>query len=347
MRIAITTAQVPFIKGGAELMTANLHKALETNGHHVEVVSMPFVFNNINGIMENMDCWANQDLDRYDIGSVDRVICLKFPTYYLNHHHKIVWLMHQHRSVYDLWDTPFGDSSSNLKACALREKIHDMDSRDLGAAAEIFTISKTVSKRLRLYNNIASEPIYQPSPLAEFLGPGDQNPYILCPSRLEGLKRQNLLIQAAAHCKSPCVILIAGTGSMGPSLQKMIDELDLGRKVRLLGYVADDELVSLYRNSLGVFFAPFDEDYGFVTLEAMQSAKPVITCNDSGGPLEFVVDGETGFVVEPDPAAVAEKIDSLYADRGRAREIGMNAFHAYSALGLSWNNIVQTLLRQN
>ena len=40
--------------------------------------------------------------------------------------------------------------------------------------------------------------------------------------------------------------------------------------------------------ALGVIFPPLDEDYGYVTLEAMLAAKPVITCTDSGGPLEFV-----------------------------------------------------------
>lgn len=346
MRIAITTAQVPFIRGGAELMTANLRSALEKNGHHVEIVSMPFVFNSMSAIMENMDCWAKQDFDRFDIGYIDTVICLKFPTYYLNHHNKIVWLMHQHRGVYDLWDTSYGNSSLDAESYAMRNKIIEMDTRNLSNANKIYTISKTVSRRLQFFNNVASEALYQPSPLADYLGPGDQNPYILCPSRLEGLKRQDLLIKAAARCKSPCVILIAGTGSMGPSLQQMIDEFDLQHKVRLLGFVSDNELIGLYRNSLGVFFAPFDEDYGFVTLEAMQSAKPVITCVDSGGPLEFVTDGETGYVVAPEPDAIAEAIDALYADRTRAREVGMNAFHAYNALGLSWDRVVHTLLDQ-
>lgn len=296
--------------------------------------------------MENMNSWEKQDFDRFDIGDIDKVICLKFPTYYLSHHDKIVWLMHQHRGVYDLWDTPYGNNSSDAESHAMRNMIIEMDTRHLKNSKKIHTISKTVSNRLLRFNNVESESLYQPSPLADYLGPGDQNPYLLCPSRLEGVKRQDLLIRAAAFCKTPCVILIAGTGSMGPSLQKMIDDLNLRHRVHLLGYVSVSELVTLYRNALGVFFAPFDEDYGFVTLEAMQSAKPVITCSDSGGPLEFVVDGETGYVIEPVPELVAEKIDILYADRIKARDVGMNALHAYNALDLDWDNIVKTLLNQ-
>jgi len=68
-------------------------------------------------------------------------------------------------------------------------------------------------------------------------------------------------------------------------------------------------MVKLYSNALAVFFAPIDEDYGFITLEAMQSGNLVITCNDSGGPLEFITDGRNGFVLEPNPEVIAEKID--------------------------------------
>ena len=344
MKIAITTTQVPFIHGGAEFMTQNLYKALVDDGHQVEVISMPFVFNSKSRIKENMDSWGKQNFNHFDIGNIDKVICLKFPTYYLQHPNKTVWLMHQHRSVYDLWNTPHGDVSTDSAACRLRDDIIQQDMHSLGETVKNYTISKTVSARLRKYNNIDSEHLYQPSPLFNLLRPGEQNPYIFCPSRLEGLKRQELLIRAAAKCKTPCVFLIAGTGTLAGYLQGLIGELNIGHKVRLLGHVSESELVNLYRNSLGVFFAPINEDYGFVTLEAMQSAKPIITCTDSGGPLEFVIDSETGYVVEPDPVTIAEKIDFLYHNRTKAKNMGMNGFNAYNALNLSWDNVVAKLL---
>ena len=344
MKVAIATVQVPFIRGGAELMTENLCHNLKAKGHQVEVISIPFVFNNKNTIKDNMEYWKKQDFNHFDSGSVDTVICLKFPAYYLQHPNKVLWLMHQHRSVYDLWDTPYGDSSTDSTACALRKDIIQDDTRSLSSSTKNYTISKTVSNRLKQYNNIDSEPLYQPSPLSKILKPGNQDPYIFYPSRLEGLKRQELLIRAAAHCNTPCNILIAGTGSMSSILQHLINELQLQRRVRILGHVDTQELVSLYSNSLGVFFAPINEDYGFVTLEAMQSAKPVITCKDSGGPLEFVIDGETGYIVDPVPEQVAEKIDALYRDRNEAKNIGMNAYDTYNKMGLSWDNVANKLL---
>ncbi len=75
----------------------------------------------------------------------------------------------------------------------------------------------------------------------------------------------------------------------------------------------DDELIDLYAGALAVVYPPFDEDFGYVTLEAFLARKPVITCTDSGGPNEFVVDGVNGFVCAPNPEALAAAIDQLAA----------------------------------
>ena len=57
-----------------------------------------------------------------------------------------------------------------------------------------------------------------------------------------------------------------------------------------------------------VCFPAQDEDYGFVTVEAFASGKPVVTCSDSGGPLEFVHDGVEGLVSAPTPEALASRL---------------------------------------
>jgi glycosyltransferase involved in cell wall biosynthesis len=104
-------------------------------------------------------------------------------------------------------------------------------------------------------------------------------------------------------------------------------------------------MVKLYSNALAVFFAPIDEDYGFITLEAMQSGNLVITCNDSGGPLEFITDGRNGFVLEPSPEVIAEKIDYLTNNKVQAKNMGLQAAFDYKSLNLSWDRIIDTLLQ--
>jgi glycosyltransferase involved in cell wall biosynthesis len=255
--------------------------------------------------------------------------------------------MHQHRSVYELFDTAYGESSRNPAAVILRNEILKRDTDALNSAKGIFTISKRVSERMALYNGVSSQPLYQPSRLTGRLKAGEQLPYIFFPSRIEALKRQELLIRAVQHLHSPCAIIIAGEGGERQNLVNLVEKLGIPNRVRFLGRIEDDELISFYSNALGVFFGPYEEDYGFITLEAMQSSKPVITCTDSGGPLEFVLNGETGYVVEPSPAAVAHAVDELYFNRKRAKQMGQEALQHYDQLDICWENVVSKLLNEN
>ena len=86
----------------------------------------------------------------------------------------------------------------------------------------------------------------------------------------------------------------------------------------------DREVVEHYASCLGVFYAPYDEDYGYVTVEAFKAAKPVITTADAGGVLEFVEDGINGSISPPDaPKEIAARIDQLYRDREKAHFLGL------------------------
>ena len=91
-----------------------------------------------------------------------------------------------------------------------------------------------------------------------------------------------------------------------------------------------------------VYFAPFDEDYGYVTLEAFLSGKTVITTNDSGGPLEFVRDGANGLVCEPDPAALAVAMNQVAADRELAARLGDAGLQV--ARAITWDGVIEQLL---
>ena len=111
-----------------------------------------------------------------------------------------------------------------------------------------------------------------------------------------------------------------------------------------LGKTPHDSMLQHYKNCMAVFFGPFDEDYGYVTLEAMQAAKPVITCTDSGGPLEFVDHNETGFIVSPCAEEIAEVIDRLSSNSNLAKKFGCFALEKYNSLDLSWSRVVEALV---
>ncbi len=345
MRIAIATVQVPFIRGGAENLAEGLINALREHGHEAELITTPFRFGPTDQVLRTMDVWTTEDFSKLDIGYIDKVICLKFPTYYLQHPNKIVWLLHQHRSVYELFGTAFGVSATDESCLKLRENILTRDTEAIRHIPNVYTIAGRVSERLLKYNGLKSIPLYHPPMYAERFYCAEQQPYIFFPSRLEKLKRQELLIKALALVKAPVIVIIAGDGGEYHNLQAVIETLGLESRVKLIGRISEEEMLCWYANAMGVFFGPYDEDYGYITLEAMLSAKPVITCTDSGGPMEFVINNETGYIVEPNEQAVAEAIDRLYFNRNQAAEMGRNGLARYRSLDISWDKVVSTLLK--
>jgi glycosyltransferase involved in cell wall biosynthesis len=343
MRILVATVQVPFIRGGAEILADGLIAALRTAGHQAELVTMPFRYGDQSDIARSIAAWTEQDFSTFDASPVDRVICLKFPTWGLTHPRKSVWMLHQHRAAYELFGSPHGypDDDTGRR---LRDAVAAADSHHLRNVDGIFTIAGRVCERLRASTGLPSSAIYHPPAEAQTFYTGDQLPYIFFPSRLEALKRQDLLIRAAAVCRAPVGFVIAGDGGLRHDLQALIDRLDLSARVRLVGRVPAEEMRAWYANALAVFFGPYDEDYGYVTLEAMLSAKPVITCTDSGGPLEFIVDGITGAVVPPTPEAVAAAIDDLHANPSRAAAWGRTGRQRYADLAIAWDRVLDVLL---
>jgi glycosyltransferase involved in cell wall biosynthesis len=146
-----------------------------------------------------------------------------------------------------------------------------------------------------------------------------------------------------AHAPAGLHLLVAGTGTQAAALQALAVELGVDSRVRFLGAVSDDDVIDLYAGALGVIFAPYDEDFGYVTLEAFLSRKPVITTVDAGGPNEFVLDGINGYVRDPSPEAVADAIARLDADRGRSAAMG-DAGYA-RAKAVTWAGVVEKLVQ--
>ncbi len=98
------------------------------------------------------------------------------------------------------------------------------------------------------------------------------------------------------------------------------------------------------RKGTAVVYPPFDEDYGYVPLEAMLSSKPVITCTDSGGPLEFVLHQETGLISEPTPSGIADAFDKIWDNPKAAKSWGEAGRYLYDSMDITWSNVIERLL---
>jgi glycosyltransferase involved in cell wall biosynthesis len=333
MDIAVCGAQVPFTRGGAELHMENLCVALTTAGHRAELVRLPTAWDK-DRVFDSALAWRLVPLD------VDLVIATNFPSYFVRHPNKVVWLFHQHRGFYDGADSAWSDVGLDEASLEAQRLMAEWDAAALTEARHVFSTSGVVAARLARYCGLAAEPLYHPPPLHDRLHPGPFGDYVFCASRLERNKRPDLFVGALAHLRSPVRVSIAGTGTMADDLVAMAGPR--ADRLELLGFVDDEVLLSLYAGALGVVYVPFDEDYGYVTLQAFLAGKPVITTTDAGGVLEWVEDGVTGFVVEPTTLALADAIDRLAADPDAARAMGDKGRDRASSL--DWDAVVRQLL---
>jgi glycosyltransferase involved in cell wall biosynthesis len=348
MRIAVCHPQVPFSTGGAEAHVNALAEALRHAGHEAEVVTLPYKWYPPEELVHQMAMWRSLDLSEITGQPIDAVVALKFPSYLVPHRRKVVWLMQQYQPAYDLWEHPeFGELARDEHGEEIRRTIWQADGLALGEASRLFATSNNVRSRLQRSLGLDAEVLYHRSSLSETLLAGDAGGYgdsVLLPSRLERRKRQGLLIDALAKTRTDVRVILVGSGPDEEALRRRAGRASVEGRIEFLTDVPNDRLVQLYRGALGVCYIPFDEDYGYVTLEGFAARRPVITATDSGGPLEFVRDGESGIVVEPEPRGVAEALDRLRSEPGLAQRLGEAGYQELLASVRPWPEIVDRLL---
>jgi glycosyltransferase involved in cell wall biosynthesis len=342
MRIIICNAQVPFVRGGAELLVEGLRDALRHAGHTVDTVAIPYRWQPHQHLLDSMLAWRMIDLTEVDGNQVDLVIATKFPSYFVQHSNKVVWLVHQHRQAYDWYGTSFSDFSNTPEDRALRDQLIRADTQALGEAKAVYTISQNVAHRLKRFNFIQGTPLYPPSKYSGQLHGAEYGEYILSDARLDAAKRLDLLIESVALMRQPMKIIMTSTGPLQAQLAAHIQNLGLQDRIIMRGFVSDDELVELYANARAVYYAPIDEDYGFTTVQALQAARPVITTHDAGGTLEFVRHQHNGLVVDPTPHAIAQALDAFAGDVDYAHTLGSRGPASVEAI--SWEQVVRALV---
>lgn len=339
-KIAICHSQVPFFKGGAELLVQSLAIELNKRGYQSEIVSVPFKWYPNNQLIQSMVNWRGIDLSESNGEKIDLVIGTKFPSYGIQHHNKVTWLVHQYRQVYDLLGTKYSQYGSSPEDYSIRELVKRFDHNSLLESKKIYTIADNATNRLRNFNNIQSETLYHPPKHVGSYYSNEIGDYVLSVGRLDKLKRTDFLIEAMAYTNSNMKCVIAGEGPEKENLKRLVEKLNLKDRVIFLGFVEDKTLLDLYANCLAVYYAPFDEDYGYVTLEAFLSKKPVISRHDSGGVLEFLVKESNGFILE-ETEDIAEKLNFLLDNKHVASSMGNNGYNDIQHI--TWDNAIDKL----
>jgi glycosyltransferase involved in cell wall biosynthesis len=346
VRALVVTSGALFVRGGHMVIAEETVRALRIAGHQAELFITP---QNRFGrqLSAYAATWLTDVGETADGHPIDRVISFRFPSYAVRHRRHVCWLNHRMREYYDLWERFVRGLGrrGRLKESVRRRLFFALDRYLLlRRSVRLVAQSRTIQQRLVRFGGIRSEVLYPPAPERPYRTDryGD---FVLAVSRLHPLKRIGLLVEAAARMEDRSLrFKIAGRGDEEEAVRRRIAELGLGGRVELLGEVSEDDLVDLYARCRGVYFAPWNEDYGFVTLEAFRSAKPVVTAHDSGGPAELVEHEVNGLVAEPTASGVAAELDRLAADQSLGERLGSRALE--SARAHTWQGAVTELLRE-
>jgi len=342
--ICVVTSSPPFAEGGHLVMARELVRALREEGHDTGLVITP---QNRFGQQGSayLAAWCTDVQLAHEERKVDQVISLRFPGYAVQHPNHVLWLNHRMREYYDLWDEFSSHLSwkGRIKEGMRRALIHRVDKHLFNKMQRRYVISATVQGRLRRFGGIQSEVLYPPPPKRHYRH-DSYGSYLFGVSRLSPLKRFDLVLRALAEPVAGGIrFVIAGEGAEMQRLKDLAGQLGIEDRVTFPGRLSDQEMIDHFARCRAVVFPPFNEDYGFVTVEAFMCGKPVITCTDSGGPAELVRDGENGYVTDPTPEALSVAMLKLTDDRNLAQRLG-EAGQAM-ATQMTWSKAIQQLLR--
>lgn len=343
MKIALCSSFVPFVYGGGRNIVEWLALKLADEGHEVERIYLPHD-DSPNQLFAQMAAYRWVHLE-----AADRVICFRPPAHVIPHPHKVLWFIHHIRSFYDLWDSPYRGFPDDARHRAIRDALHEADTRALREARAVFTNSAVVSKRLRDFNRVDSEVLYPPLYNGERFHCRGFNNEVVYICRIEHHKRQHLLIEAMRHTRTPVRLRICGTSSgehYVKELLAIVARYGLEDRVEIEhAWISEERKVDLLANCLAAAYLPFDEDsYGYPSLEASHSGKAILTTQDAGGVLELVEHGRNGLVCAPQPEALAQALDRLYEDRLATERMGVAAGERLDELGINWARVLSRLL---
>lgn len=347
MRIVVASTYVPFIRGGGTMIVESLRDALESAGHTVDTVLVP-LWSYWRSIPAQTLALRSLDLTESSGDPVDRVICIRYPSYAIRHPNKVVWFIHHHRGAYDLWDTPYCDMPNDDEGREYRALMRNSDTLYLREAVKLYTNSRIVAERLRAFNALEADAVvYPPLPDASIFRHEPEENYFIFASRLTPIKRQTVAVEAMAYVRSPFKLLLVGAPDVPDHQRQILETIEkfgVSDKVSLTGWLDEQEKAKVTARAFGALYLPFQEDsYGYSTLEAFHSEKPVITFTDSGGTAEIMRHGINGLVIEPDPRHLADAMESLFSSPVRSRDMGRAGRETVGEMNISWDHVVRKM----
>ncbi len=345
MKVLVVNNMAPFIWGGAEELAVNLQKNLVIAGHEAEILRIPFQWEPASRIFSQ-----TLMVRAFELSNVDHVIALKFPAYLIRHSQKTLWLLHQYRQAYDLYDVGQTNLPSGPEGEKLRVWIKNADNECFSESRCIFTNSEITQRRLLKYNGFESKVLLPPVNDPEIYIGGEVGDYIFAGGRICSMKRQHLLLEALALTDKRVKLIIAGPPDTQADVQRivqMVERLGLRDRVKIdLRFLPQQVYANYVNNAAAVAYLPFDEDsLGYVAMEAATAAKALISTHDSGGILGLAKHEETGWVAGPNPESLAQIMNTVFNDTVRTKCYGLAAQALWKSLEVNWPQTIEKLLR--
>lgn len=380
MKIAIIApSPVPFTIGGAEKLWWGLlaHLNQHTN-HSVELIKLPSPEASFWDLIDSYKTFSRLNLNYFDlvISTKYPAWMVDHPNHYCYLQHKLRGLYdtypahlptvctYAHKELAALKRLLENSRQDRAELEPLFTELERLKNLDL--PPDIFAFPGPLTRKIiHCLDNIALSPLYirkyaaishnvmtrtdyfppdekiqvihHPSDLAQYRNTGYH--YIFTVSRLIHAKRIDLLIKAMRYVKADIEFRIAGSGPERETLQRLAKK---DSRIKFLGRITDQEIIEQYAGALFVPFIPYDEDYGLITIEAMQSGKAVLTTQDAGGVNEFVDHGDNGLIAAATPEALGQAMQQLIDEKEKTIAMGEKARHKVSPI--SWQNTCDALL---
>jgi glycosyltransferase involved in cell wall biosynthesis len=217
---------------------------------------------------------------------------------------------------------PYDEIQTNSLNARMLQEVSRVVAVSQAVYRYIITFS-AVSPRILVLLNGLTMPSLKPTPL-----PYDP-PHFLCAGRLVADKGFDLALEAFASLlpRFPALRLtIVGDGPARSDLEAQAQQLRIGHAARFAGWVAPEEIPAVINTATAVVVpSRWQEPFGLVALQAGQMARPALVTRVGGLP-EIIVDGETGWVVEPaDSAALADAMCAVLENPAEATRRGTAA----------------------
>jgi glycosyltransferase involved in cell wall biosynthesis len=338
------------LKGGAErvvLKIAQHYKAKiytaeydragtfdEFDAIDVEVIGRPFLSKMLpyGRVMQGL----NYGMSFYNLKvgeDYDLINAHVAPSHWIrNKNPRVLWYCHTPlREVYDLYRYRMSLRRSYKKPIYIAGArfVRGIDSKVCKKIEFVFANSRNTEQRLSKYLDINNATVLGGGVDYEKYYNGGDDRYFFYPSRISPNKRQEYVIKAFSEFKKRhkgYKLVIAGAVSQDRSHQEYYKQiLELAKRtkdVKIIENIGEDQMIMHYSRATAVLYAPMNEDYGLVPLEAQASSKVIIAVNE-GGPRETVKEFKTGFLVNSEEE-MAEKMiyvvehPSVADDMGKA-----------------------------